>query len=185
MARKQTPSSIDRLPRELRELIGELRRDGRTIDEILEKLRELDANVSRSALGRHVKSLGEIAERMQRSRQMAEALVNKFGDQPDNKLARINLELMHTVVMETITAAEVDPETGEARSITFSPEQAMFLARAMQSLASAEKANDDRITKARDRERKEAAEKAGAAAKSKGLSADTVDFIRQAVLGTA
>jgi len=51
------PSSIERLPAELRELIGHLRERGRTIDEILAKLAELDVDVSRSALGRHVQHL--------------------------------------------------------------------------------------------------------------------------------
>ena len=35
------PSKIDRLPQELRDAIGDLRRQGRTIDEILAHLRSL------------------------------------------------------------------------------------------------------------------------------------------------
>ena len=54
------PSTIQRLPTEVRELIAELREEGRTIDEVLEKLRELRLDVSRSALGRHVKQLDAI-----------------------------------------------------------------------------------------------------------------------------
>ena len=60
------PSSISRLPPEIREAIGALRQDGRTIDEILAKLRELApaAEVSRSALGRHVQVLDRIGEQL-------------------------------------------------------------------------------------------------------------------------
>ena len=50
-------STIKRLPKAIQERIGELREAGRTIDEILAKLAELDVEVSRSALGRHVKAL--------------------------------------------------------------------------------------------------------------------------------
>lgn len=186
--RRNQPSSIDRLPRELRELIGELRRDGSTIDEILAHLREMQVPVSRSALGRHVKGLAEVAERMQRSRQIAESLVDRFGHQSDNKLARLNLELMHGVVMQTLTAADTDPETGEVLPVTFSPEDAMFLARSLQSLASAEKITRDQIKKEREEAAKEAtkaaAEKAVGAARAKGLTGDTIDAIRHAVLGT-
>lgn len=185
MTRHQ-PSTIDKLPPEIRELIGKLRRDrGATIDEILAHLRQLDVDVSRSALGRHVKSMAAVVERMQHSRAIADSLVSQFGEEPDNKLARVNLELMQSVVMQTITAAELDEKTGEAKPIIFDAEQAMFLARAMQSLASAEKTNSDRIIKARELATKEAAKKAVDAAKTKGLSADTVDFIRKAVLGSA
>ena len=187
---RNTPSTIDRLPAEIRELIGDLRRKGRTIDEIKAKLDELSAEEpfdapSRSALGRHVKGLAEIAERMRHSRTIAESLVSQFGEQPDNKLQRVNLELMHGVVMQTITAAEIDPETGEAQPVTFKPEDAMFLARSLQSLASAQKTDADRFLKAEERARKEAAEKAGSAAKAKGLGQETVDFITSAVLGVS
>lgn len=181
---KTVPSTIDRLPRELRELIGSLRRDGATIDEIHAKLCELSADVSRSAVGRHVKSIAQVAARMRESRAVAEALVSQFGDEPDNRLARVNIELMHSVVMQTITAAETDEETGEMRAVTFDPEQAMFLARAMQSLASAEKTNSDRILKAVELATKKAAEKAVDGMKAKGISADTIDFIRKKVLGS-
>ena len=181
---KTVPSSIDRLPADIREQIGALRREGATIDEIKAKLEELRVDVSRSAIGRHVKSLAQISARMRESRAVAEALVSQFGEEADNRLARVNIELMHSVVMQTITAAEVDEETGEMRAVTFDPEQAMFLARAMQSLASAEKTNSDRIVKARELATVEAAKKAVGAAKAKGISADTVDFIRKAVLGS-
>lgn len=183
MAKRDYPSTIDKLPPELRELIGKLRRDGRTIDEIHAKLIELDADVSRSALGRHVKSMAEVQERMRRSREIANSLVSQFGDQPDNKLAQANIELMHSVVMQTMTAVAED-EDGNLQAVTFTPEDAMFLARSLQSLASAEKTNTDRIIKARDEATKQAAKKAGDAAKSKGLSGETVDFIRNAVLGS-
>jgi hypothetical protein len=181
---KTVPSTIDRLPPEIRDLVGTLRRNGATIDEIVAKLQELNHDVSRSAVGRHVKSIAQVAARMRESRAVAEALVSQFGDEADNRLARVNIELMHSVVMQTITAAEVDEETGEVRAVTFDPEQAMFLARAMQSLASAEKTNTDRIIKARDVATQEAAKKAVGAAKAKGLGSDTVEFIRKAVLGS-
>lgn len=178
------PSSIDRLPAELRELIGKLRREGRTINEIHAKLAELEADVSRSAVARHVKSLAHVQQRMRESREVANALVSQLGKEPDNKLAQANIELMHSVVMQTLTAAEED-EDGNLKPVVFDPKEAMFLASALSSLSSAAKTNDDRIRKARDDERAESAKKAGNAAKAKGLGKETVDFITAAVLGTA
>ena len=65
------PSSIDRLPEEIRAAIGKLRTQGRSIDEILAHLGTMDVEVSRSALGRHVKRLATLQERMRSSREMA------------------------------------------------------------------------------------------------------------------
>ena len=185
MPKKNVPSTIDRLPLELQELIGRLRREGRTIDEILAKLHELEEaqHVSRSALGRHVKSLAQAVEQVRQSRAVAEALVSQLGEAPDNKLQRANLELMHGVVMQALTAVGED-EDGNAQAVTFDPMQTMFLAKALQSLSSAEKTNEDRVRKAREIATSEAAKRAGAAGKARGLTKETVEFITQSVLGT-
>lgn len=186
--KKNTPSTIDRLLPELQELIGQLRGQGRTIDEIRAKLLELDVDVSRSALGRHVKSLADAQVTMQRSRQMAEALVASYGDEPDDKIARLNIELAHGLLMRIMLAQQVDEETGEAEPIVLSAQDGMFIARAVQSLTSSSGTVENRIAKAVERERirstKEAAERATTAARSKGLSADAVSAIRHAVLGS-
>lgn len=190
MARKPNrPSSIDRLLPDLKALIGNLRAQGRTIDEIRAKLLELDVEVSRSSLGRHVRSLADAQVTMQRSRDIAIALVDKFGQTPDDKLARLNIELTHGLVMRLLLATEPDPETGESQPITLSPEDTMFVARTIQALTGAAKTNDDRTAKAVARakieEREAAAERAGDAAKTRGLGADTVKFIKDQVLGVA
>lgn len=125
---RQQSSSIDRLPQETRELIGLLRTAyGRTIDEIMDKLRELepeklgeDGLPSRSAIGRHVKRLAEVGDTMRRSRVMADALVKNFGEEPDDRLARVNMELLHDITFRMLTAAEPDEETGEMGEVTMS-----------------------------------------------------------------
>ena len=157
MARNQ-PSKVDRLPGELREAVADLRRGGRTIDEILVKLRELapehdlaaDALPSRAGLGVHVKSLDEAQARLAQSRAVADSLVARFGEASDNKLARANIDLMQSVVMQTVMATKVDEETGEASAVTFDPEQTMFLARSLQALAGAEKTTGETIRKAEE-----------------------------------
>jgi hypothetical protein len=182
--RPERPSSIDRLPEEIRAEVGRLRVQGRTIDEILAHLKTMDVEVSRSALGRHVKRMTTARERMKHSREMATALVSQFGDQPDNQLARLNLELMHGVVMQTIMATAEDDD-GEPQPVTFSPEDARFLADALAKLASAEKTNVDRTLKLKQEATKEAAKAAGAVAKSAGLTPDLVGAIEKAILGVA
>jgi DNA-binding transcriptional ArsR family regulator len=182
---KRQPSSIDRQPPEIRELIGALRKQGRTIDEIMQKLGELSVDVSRSAVGRHVKGLAEVGERMRRSRDMAEALVARFGDEPDNRVARLNFELMHGLVFETLTAAAGSEEGEDGEPVTLGPQQVKFLTEALKNLASAQKADSERTMKVRAEMAREAAQAVDKVAKREGLSRPTIDMIKAEILGIA
>ena len=183
-SRRHRPSSIDRLDPEIKDMIGKLRIDrGWTIDEIraqLEKLLGEEHLPSRSALGRHVKSLEEIGAQLRHSREIAQALVAQVGDAPEDRVADLNIELMHSMILRLVTATN---DEGDGQPVVLDPEQTMFMARSLQALAGARKMNVDTILKARDAATKEAAKKAGAAAKTKGLGKETVDFIVNAVLG--
>lgn len=183
-------STIAKLPAEIRDCIARLRDDGCTVDQILAKLDELDVDVSRSALGRHTKRLDQVARKIREKREIATALVAKFGDEPDNRLAAANIELMHGLLMDLLTAEpdEDDEEVVEGdpgRRVILDPEQAMFLAKSLQSLASAAKSDQERTIKQREVIKKEMAAKLDQAAKKSGsgLTADTVDLIKKQVLG--
>jgi hypothetical protein len=128
------PSKIDRLDPALRAEIAAARERGCTIDEIVAKLRELGADLSRSGVGRHVQELDRLGEMLRESRAVAEALVTRFGEAPESRTARLNVELMHSLVMRCLAAQ------GES-AVTLDPEEVMFLARALQSLTSASKAD--------------------------------------------
>lgn len=183
--RRRRPSSIDRLDPEIRDLIGKLRIDkGWTIDEIrdhLEKLLEQSLLPSRSAVGRHVKKLEEIGAQLRHSREVAEALVAKVGDKPDDKVADLNIELAHTMMLQLLTRTD---DEGDGKPIILGPEEQMFVARSLQALAGAKKTNAEMVLKVRKAAQEEAAKAAAGAARAKGLGADTVDFIRKAVLGS-
>lgn len=130
-------SSIRRLPPEVREVISDLRERGRTIDEILDKLRELDVSVSRSALGRHVKQLDAIGAELRRSRAIAEALVKRYGEAPESRTAKLNIELMHGLISKLMFSED-------GRQVELEPKEAMQIATAMQKLAQASKQEVDR-----------------------------------------
>ncbi len=179
MARK---SSIDKLPKEIREKIGQLRSNNHTIDEILVHLNKMDVDVSRSSLGRHIKKQAAVAESIRKSRQMAEAVTRHFGDKETGKVARTNMELMHSILMKIMVGEEE-----EQGLIELSPKDAMMLATSIQKLSQASKLDADRELKIREDERKlakeEAAKTAVKTAKKQGLSAETVDLIRSEILG--
>lgn len=141
MGRKST---IDRLPKEVRELIGELRRKGRTLDEIMEKLGELDVEVSRSSLGRWTKRLDAVGEEMKRSRQMAEVLAERFGGETPGQLGRLNLEIAHSLLMRLMVSEE-----GEF--IQLDPKEAMFLTSALKNVVGAAKSDTDRELQLREK----------------------------------
>lgn len=179
------PSSIDKLPEAVRAKIGELRMAGRTIDEILAHLGTLSAPdelPSRSALGRHVKGLAAVTERVRNSRAVAEAIVKELGDAPESQAARMNIELLHGAVMELFTGAG---DGGEA--FAPDPKSVMFLSKAMADLAGASKKNVEFITavekRAGERAKREAATAVELVAREKGISADTLAAIKAGIFG--
>jgi hypothetical protein len=178
------PSSVDRLPEPIRAQIGQLRSLGWTIDEILEHLRTLiDRAPSRSALGRHIKGLDKLGERMRRSRQVAEALVRELGHAPESEAARLNIELMHTAILDLFMAGDDDSVAQPPRDA----EDIQFVAKAIDHLARASKSNIDFIEaaekRAAERTKKEAATAAEAVARERGISAPTIEAIKAGIFG--
>jgi hypothetical protein len=183
------PSSIDKLPPEIRVAIGDLRQRGHTIDEILAHLADMQSAISRSALGRHVKGLDAIGEQMRRSRVVAESLVRELGDAPESKAARLNIELMHSALLDLFMKnadGELIDKNGKA-ALAGDPEGVMMLSKALDHLARASKTNADFIVAAEARAERRAKAQAVAAvedvAKDAGLSGATVEMIKAKIFG--
>jgi hypothetical protein len=154
------PSSVTRQAPEVREAIGALHRAGRTLDEILDELEAaFGVKISRSALGRHVKGLDRVLERVERSRAIAEATVARFGAEPESKTARANIEIMHAAINELLASEDEEQAVGK-------PMDAMLLAKALEHLTKAGRHEAEYIEKIRAVAAKEAAAKMEAAAKT-------------------
>lgn len=154
-------STIKRLPPAIRDRIGALLDQGRTLDEILTHLESMDVQVSRSALGRYKQHIDKVSERIRRSREVAEAIVRNQGDAPESKTARLNIELLHGVILDMISQLPDGAETPDERDaqsvlLTLSPRGAMEMAKAMDHLARASKQDADLIAKLREEARAEA-----------------------------
>lgn len=177
------PSSIKRLPEQIQEEIGKLRRQGRTIDEILDKLHELlpeDQQPSRSAMGRHVQKIETLGKHLRASREMANALVDRLGDGGENKLLRLNAELMQGVITSLLI-------TPEGEQVVLDPKDAAFLANALQRIASAQKTDADLVSRIREEQRlileTDMANKLDKTAKKAGASAEMIESIKRELLG--
>lgn len=124
---------VNRLPAAVRETIGRLRNEGRTLDEILAKLKELHAPIARTTLYRHLADLDAISADIRRSRAVADAIVARYGDAPESKVARLNVELLHGAILKTMSGQDGVPRS-------FEPSELQALATALQRGQAAEKA---------------------------------------------
>lgn len=170
-------SSIDRLPAAVRDKIGSLRQEGRTIDEIMAKLDELNVDVSRSAVGRHCKRLESIQASIRQSRTIAEAIVKDYGDEDkENKVARANIEVLHSILFRMMGSEDGEPVTLDAKD-------AMFLATSLEKLTKAEKTDFEKEMKLRDKIREKAEKNLEKTAQKKGFSKEVIETIRREILG--
>lgn len=184
--KKSTPSTIDRLDPEIRELIAQLRIDkGFTIDEIraaLVKVVGEERVPSRSALGRHVRGLAEVSADLRETQIYAEALAREAGGKSGNQLLDMNAQLLQANMFKLMLAER------EGEGILLTPKEAKEFSEALRNVALMRKTEQDVIARAEQRaaekERLASADKATSAARAKGLSKDTVDAIRKAVLGS-
>lgn len=165
---------------------------GCTIDQILGKLREMTPEApSRSALGRHMLRVDAMAEKIRRSREVATALVSQFGDATEGTTARLNIEFMHSAVLDLFMKAaegeDDDIAEGGRAALAGEPEQAMFLAKALDHLASASRKNEAFLEAAKKRAEAEARQNAAAVAETvsrrAGVAPDTIRAIKAEILG--
>lgn len=168
-------STIRRLPPDIRDRIGALLDEGRTLDEIREHLAKLGADISRSALGRYKQHIDKVSERIRRSREVAEALVRNLGDEPESKTARLNIELLHGVLTDMLSQIPESSEDGENAEgqgtlLSLNPMGAMLFAKALDHLAKAKRNDAELVSKLKEQARKEAAEAVDAVAKKHGAS---------------
>ena len=181
------PSKIDRLPQELRDAIGDLRRQGRTIDEILGHLRSLGVDdVSRTGLGEHIKKWDALAKRLNDSRAAAEAIMSRMEDQgADDRMARFNIQMLHASLMELQRGEDGEPAQ-------LDPKEAAQLAKALKDLSTAARSDQVRFVEAKklleqERQRVAALSKAvddtAAALSEGGISGERAAELRRKLLG--
>lgn len=188
------PSSVtQKLPPEIQGEIFRLRERGKTIDQIREHLARLapEAEVSRSALGRHVKWLEEEFADLRQSRLVAEQMRVALEDGDDADSARVNIQYLHTEVFELLRlnrkALREAQAAGQEIDLAERAKSAAAIGRTLANVTRAARTNLDYIAAVRaeaaEAATKEAAGKAAEAARSQGMSSETAEFIKAFVLG--
>lgn len=171
-------SSIRQLPTELRAELDALLADGRfTIRDITDKLRELGADVSKSAVHRYSQDFERVAKDIRLAREMAIAIGRELEAVPDGDSGRLVIESLQALLLR----ARMQLADGDELDV----QELSFLARAAKDLASALKSNVDTEIKIRSKAVRDAADAAEEVAKAEGLSAGTIDAIRAQILGIA
>jgi hypothetical protein len=171
-------SSIKRLDPDIVDECNRLIRAGRTNDEIVEALRGLGAQVSRSAVGRYKQNALQAMEKYKEAQEIAKVWVDRLEAEPSGDVARLLPEMLRTIAFQTLSQMS-DQETGvDSQSI-------MFLARALKDVGSASKTNVDIELVLRNLRAKAAAaaESISKQVKSAGLSDEVADQIRAKILG--
>nr|WP_315206402.1 phage protein Gp27 family protein [uncultured Albidiferax sp.] len=183
MGRKSTVAVLDEA---IVAQVGLLIRKGRTIDEILVALEELGADVSRSAVGRFVKSERESMRQYAKAQGVARVWVEQFGAEPDGDVARLLPQMLEAVAHRTL---EDMSESEEIKS----PEEVRVMARALKDLSGAKAGNINIELKLREvreadrlkvqAESKQAANEVEKTVRQAGLSEVQVQAIRNRILG--
>jgi hypothetical protein len=178
MARKSTVAVLDEA------IVGEVNRlirIGRTIDEILAALEPLGADISRSAMGRYVKSARQSMEQYAKAQDVARIWMDKFGSEPSSDVSRLLPQMLEAVAHRTLEDMTDSDETK-------TPEEVRVMARALKDLNGAKKGNIDielKMREVREAERKKVLEEQRAALDAMGskggVTEDTKKAIREAL----
>lgn len=179
-------SSIDQLPKAVKDRIGKLLRENRlTLDQVLTEL-ETEFGPknapSRTALWRHKQRMAQVLSKVRESREIARVWVQELGEQPDGDTGRLMVELLQSLVTQySIGAAQREgeeaPQLAELKALAQTIRAAAESGRLQ--LAQTEKIEQ----RARERLLAEQKEKLDALGKRGGITPAALATIRSEVYG--
>lgn len=175
-------SSIEQLPPPIKAAVDDAIKAGASIDSIVETIRALGGDASRSAVGRYSQKYAQLAAQHRQMVSVAQSFGREFGEEGDLQVRLMN-QMLTSVVTRVIMpiAAGDDPDlTGKELS---------NLARAVKDATSSSKIDVEREARIRDeatkRAREQAAVDAADTARKAGASQETIDRIKASILGIA
>jgi hypothetical protein len=178
-------SAVDRLPEALRnKLIDMLHNPAVTQMEIVDAINEEAGGplVSRSSVNRYALRMKKFAEKNRQAREVADAYIEKYGAEDRNKLGKVVNEQIRLAAFDLISEIEELKESGEIKPGDIT-EIIFKVSRGLKDLEQAEKLNAERSESIRKAALAEAAAIVESAAKSNGLTAETIEKIKKQILG--
>lgn len=178
MAGPSRKSSIDLLDPRIQEAVNQAIKDNRaTIDEIVDMIKDMGGDASRSAVGRYVRNQNQQLAKYREAQEVAKVWVDKLGKEPDGDVGRLIIEMLRVISFQTMSQMD-----------SAEPEQLMFLGHAIKNIAQADKLLVDREASVRKMvaaQVEKVMAKAEQQAVSDGgvLTLDAVKKIRQEVYG--
>ena len=178
--RRGRMSRIQRLPDPIRDRLHALLRGGVAQADILARLAPLLAEageqpISRSGLSRYATRLEAAGRRLREMREISDAWVARWGEQPSGDIGRHVIEILRGIAMDLAArASDADPDDDAVGRLG-------ELALAVQRLERAAGISDQRARAIRAEARAEAAQTAEQTAAAQGLSAEGAAAIRAAI----
>jgi hypothetical protein len=173
-------STVSRLDPGIKaELDRLLKEDRYTIDEVTAHLKDMGAQISRSAIGRYHQRFEQIGKRMRESREVAKVWADRLGSEPQGDIGKMVMELLRTLAFDVSLAMTEPGDDGEAPKLD--PKAINTLALAMQRLEAAGKWNIQREQAMRESLVEEVDKKL--ATSPRKLDAEALELVRKAIRG--
>lgn len=188
------PSSIERIPDDIREQLQALLRDQRVTQmEVTAQINQLleenghDERLSKSAVNRYAVRMNEVGEKLRQSRQVAEMWIAKLGAQPQGQLGNMVNEMLRSMAFDLALKLQEGELTEESMPAMIEMVKELSLSVARLEKASSENVKREELI--RKQEREKAAEAAANVAEeslaSQGMSRTAIDSIKRDILGIA
>jgi hypothetical protein len=182
------PSTIDRLPEDIKSQLQQLLQDPRVtqleatarINAILEDEGHED-RVSKSAVNRYAVRMAEVGEKLRQSRDVAQMYIAKVGAAPQGQMGLLINEILRTLAFDVSLKIQ-DADLKDPETLAATIDQLKALALAVQRLEASATLNVKREGEIRKQTREDAVKAVEAEAKRQGASATTIDALRAAIM---
>ena len=179
--RKLPPHVLEALEGWLRDPAITQQEATRRTNLLLQEVAPERRKVSESAVRRYHKDFRETAKRMKESREIARMMIADMGSLPGGRVGHVLTEIIRTVAFRV--SRLLDREEFDLEDLPAVIAQLKDLALVSQRLERASRESEKRESEIRQAAAEEAAEAAGEAARSRGLSSETAEAIRRKILG--
>ena len=171
-------SSIEQLPKEILDVVNQSIRDGHTIREIVDKVKELGATVSKSSVGRYAKHAHELLQDYSDAQELSTIWLDRLEKEPNGDVGRLLQEMLKTVAVSTMADLKKEGKTAK-------PGELMALSIAIKNLSATDKEafNIAFLRKKYKEQIEQVANNVTKQAKKAGLSKEHIDQFRAEILG--